>query len=419
MFKKILKNFKVIYLDHAATTPLDPSVESAMRRFLREKFGNPSSIYALGMEANMAIDGARKDISEVLNCRPNEIIFTAGGTESANFAIFGIVRPHLARGKRKPHVITTTIEHHAVLEPLRALQREGLQVTYLPVDAEGFVDPKAVTKAIKPNTILVSVMYANNEIGTVQPISQIAAVLRKENQARVSKNKQQIIFHSDACQAAGALPLNVNKLGVDLLTINASKIYGPKQVGLLYIRSGTKIAPLIYGGGQELGLRSGTENVSGIVGFAKALQIAEKFRVKEVERQSVLRNSFLKKVLKAVPKIILNGPDLLKKIHPKARKEILRLPNNLNLCVLGVEGETLLLYLDAAGIIVSTGSACSSTSIDPSHVLLAIGRSKSQAQSSIRLTLGRSTTKKQLDYVLKILPKLVQELRRVKSHILV
>lgn len=418
MFSK--KNLNIIYLDHAATTSLDPEVETAMRPFLREKFGNPSSIYALGMEAGMAIDSARKDISEILSCRSGEIVFIAGGTESCNLAIFGAVRKHLAKGKLKPHVITTTTEHHAVLEPLRALEKEGAQVTYLPVDTAGFVNPQAILKGIKANTVLVSVMYANNEIGTVQNLSQVAAVLRKVNQLRISKKQSQILFHSDACQAAGALPLNVNKLGVDLFTLNASKIYGPKQVGLLYIRSGTQIQPLIYGGGQERGLRSGTENVSGIVGFAKALELAEKHRVKETQRLIALRDNFLKKLLKAIPNTILNGPDPLAKIHPKARKEILRLPNNINLSVSGTEGETLMLYLDAAGVIVSTGSACSSTSIDPSHVLLAIGRSKAQAQSSIRMTLGRGNNKKELDQVLKIMPELVKELRRVKgSHSLV
>lgn len=398
----MFKAKKTIYLDHAATTYLDSKVEAAMRPFWQKEYGNPSSLYVMGMEAKFAIDDARKRIADQIGARENEIIFTAGGTESVNLAIFGVVREAM-RHNKKPHIICSSIEHHAVLESFRALEDEGVDATYLSVDREGFVNTKELIAAVKPNTVLVSIIYANNEIGTVQSISEIAKQLHKKN--------PKIIFHTDACQAAGALELNVNKLGVDLMSINGSKIYGPKQIGALYVRSGTKLRPLIYGGGQERGLRSGTENVPEIVGFAAALELAQKNRVKENARLRKLRDHLIQKIQKQIPKAVLNGPD----IKSDSEKNPIRLPNNINFSFLGAEGEALMLYLDAKGFAVSTGSACTSTSLDPSHVIKALGRSDADAQASIRITLGKANSKGDLDKLMKVLPPLVKELRRVES----
>ncbi len=394
---------KSIYLDYAGTTPLDPKVFAVMKPFLTTEYGNPSSLYYDGVQAKFAVEEARKKISKVLNSKDSEIVFTAGGTESDNMAVFGVVRQYFTNNKRKPHIVISSIEHHAILEPVKALEQEGVEVTYLPVDSEGFVNPKQLVKALKPNTVLVSIIYANNEIGTIQPISELSRAVKKYN--------PKILFHTDACQAAGVLNLDVNKLGVDLMTLNGSKIYGPKQTGLLYIRSGVSIKPLIYGGGQERGLRSGTENVAGIVGFAEALEIAEKNKEKENKRLRELRNYFTTKALKAIPNLLLNGPD----VKEDSEKNSVRLPNNISFTVLGAEGEAILLYLDAQGIEVSTGSACASTSLDASHVLTAIGRKEKDARSAVRFTLGRETTKKELDFTLKVLPGIVKELRRVEQ----
>ena len=386
-----------IYLDHAATTPLDPMVKKAMEPFWNQKFGNPSSLYKQGREAKLAVEESRKTIADLIGARPQEIIFTAGGTESINLAIFGVAKQY-----QKVHVITTKIEHHAVLRSCEALQGWGKDVTYLNVDGEGFIKLDELKKAIKPHTVLVSVMYANNEVGTIEPIEQISKLLRQINIERAKKKLSRILFHTDACQAAGALDINVNRLGVDLMTINGSKIYGPKQVGILYVRAGIKLEPIIYGGGQEQDLRSGTENVPGIVGLAKALELAEKNKVKENFRLQKLRDYFIKKMVSGT---ILNGA------------VDRRLPNNINICFNGIEGEALMLYLDAYNIAVSTGSACATSLTDPSHVLLAMGKTSQQAQSSIRVTLGKSTTKKQLDYVLKVLPEVTKLLAQSKNLI--
>jgi cysteine desulfurase len=394
----------MIYLDYAATTPIDPRVRKAMQPFLEGEYGNPSSIYSLGQNARKALETARTDLAKILNARNQEIIFSAGGTESINLAIFGIVRKYLLDNKnKKPHIITTSIEHHAVLESFTALKKEGVEVTYINPDSEGFVTPQDIVKAIKANTILVSVMYANNEIGTIEPIAKIGQELRKVNALRLKKKQPQILFHSDACQGGGALTLDVQKLGLDLMTVNSSKVYGPKQVALLYVRSGVEILPLIYGGGQERGLRSGTENIAGIVGFAKALQIAESDREKENARLKKLRDYLIQNISKKIPQSYLNGP-----IEE-------RLPNNINFSFPGAEGEALVLYLDAKGILASTGSACSSTSQDPSHVILKIGKPYEYAFGSVRFTLGRKTTKADIDKLLKILPPLVKQLRSVQG----
>jgi len=414
MLPKIKKAKKLIYLDHAATTPLDPKVQKAMQPYLGARFGNASSLYMLGQQAKIAIETSRAKIAEVLNCRPQEIVFTAGGTESVNLAIFGVVRAYLQRRTDNPsmplpHIVTSQVEHHAVLNSFKALEKEGVETTYLAVDQQGFVNQKELSQAIKPNTILVSLIYANNEIGTIQPIQPIAHVLHKINQERQAKNLPQIVFHTDACQAAGALDLNLSRLGVDLMSLNASKIYGPKQIGLLYKKPNVKITPLIYGGGQENDLRSGTENVAGIAGFAEALSLAQKNSKKDNKNYRGLRNYAIKKIVKAVPDIFLNGPDP----DQDSDKNPIRLPNNISFSIAGVEGESLMLYLDPYNIAVATGSACTTAGDDPSHVILAIGRSAKLAKGTIRLTLGRGNKKSDIDYVLKVMVPLVKELRRL------
>lgn len=397
MFPKVKIPKKPIYLDHAATTPLDARVEKTMRPFWRERFGNPSSLYKQGRQANEAVTKARSDIAAVLNCRPQEIIFTAGGTESINLAIQGLAKALASKGKH--HFITSAIEHHAVLKPLEALGQYGYQTTLVEVDKHGVVKLDKLKAAVRKETVLISVMYANNEIGTVQPIAEIGKWVRQLNVQRLAKKLPRIYFHTDACQAGSSLDLDVSKLGVDLMTVNGSKIYGPKQTGLLYVKTGTPLQPLIYGGGQEKHRRSGTENVPGIVGLATALQLAQKERRRENQRLQKLRDYFITQLFKKIPQILLNG-------HPTQR-----LSNNINISLPGIDGEALLLYLDSYNIAVSTGSACSTVSQDPSHVIAALGRSPDEISGSIRFTLGRQTTKTELDYVLKVLPGIVDQLR--------
>jgi cysteine desulfurase len=379
---------KFVYLDHAATTPLAPAVKTAMAPFWSENFGNPSSIYQIGIKAKEALNQARAGIARILNAKSSEIIFTAGGTESANLAILG-----LARAKKHGHIITTEIEHPAVLNAILILKKEGFSTTFLPVDKYGLINPEQIKKAIKPNTILVSIMYANNEIGTIEPIAKIGKMLKK--------NSRKIYFHTDACQAAGYLDLNVNKLGVDFLTLNGSKIYGPKGAGILYARAGTPLQPLIFGGGQENSFRSGTENVPAYIGLAKAVELVQKNKNKETQRLKKLSQKLIAGILKTIPKSFLNG-------HPQKR-----LPNNVNVTILDIEGESLLLYLDRYGVCVSTGSACHSQSLKPSHVLQAIGLPREIIHGSLRLTLGKETTNKEINYVLKVLPPIVKKLRQL------
>ena len=416
MFPKFKKPKKLVYLDHAATTPLDSKVLRAMLPFMQKFYGNPSSLYMLGQQGKVAVEFARQRIAKILDCRPQEIIFTAGGTESVNLAIFGVVRGYLARRRENnklpaPHIITSTIEHHAVLNSFKALENEDVEADYITVDQQGFVDQAKLFAAIKPGTILVILIYANNEIGTIQEISKIAHRLAKINQERQAKNLPEILLHTDACQAAGALDLNVHRLGADLISLNASKIYGPKQAGLLYKRARVQIRPLIYGGGQENDLRSGTENVSGIVGFAEALELAQKNRIKENKRLRGLRDYFARKFLNAVPDAVLNGPNPSEDSEKRPR----RLPNNLSFSISGIEGEALMLYLDPYNIAVATGSACATAGADPSHVILALGKSQDLARGTIRLTLGRENTKSNLDYALKVMPAVIKELRKVKT----
>lgn len=386
---------RFVYLDHAATTPLDKWVFGVMKPWLTDKFGNPSSFHSPGKEAKDAVEAARVKISKILSCRAEEIIFTAGGTESDNLAILGFARANAGAGK---HIVVSAIEHHAVLEAAAQLEREGFEVSRVMPNTEGIVELETIKAAVRPDTILVSVMYANNEIGTIQPISEIGNWLQKHR-----GEKKYPIFHTDACQAAGALELSVEKLHADAMTLNGSKIYGPKGVGLLYLRKDLRVHPLQFGGAQERGLRPGTENVAAIVGLAAALGLAEKEENKEAERLTKLRDKLIAGILASVPKTKLNG-------HAANR-----LPNNANISFLDVEGEALMLYLDAKGIFVSTGSACTSASLDPSHVLLAIGKSSEEAHGAMRFTLGRSTTEKDIDYVLKVLPPLVEKLRMISS----
>ncbi len=375
---------KDIYLDHAATTYLDSRVTKAMLPYFEKIFANPSSLHNLGLDAKKALDAARNSIAKILNADPKEIIFTAGGTESINLAIKGV-----AFKKGKGHIITSKIEHPAVLNTCAYLEQKGFSVTYLDVDQYGLISLKDLEKAIIKETILISIMYANNEIGTVQAIAEIGAIAKKHK----------VLFHSDACQAAGALDLDVNKLNLNLMTLNGSKIYGPKGIGILFKSKSTILEPILHGGGQESGIRAGTENVPGIIGFAKALEIAQSEKDTENKRLIGLRDYLISNVLKNIPQTFLNG-------HPTKR-----LPNNANLSFLNIEGESILLYLNEKKIYVSTGSACSSQQLKISHVLDAIGLNHDAAHGSIRFTLGKRNTKKDIDYLLKELPIIVESLR--------
>jgi cysteine desulfurase len=384
---------RIIYLDHASTTPLDKRVLKAMQPYFSDVFGNPSSFHTLGMRAKEAVTEARVQIAKLLGAHEDEILFTSGGTESDNMAVLGV--PRYAKGIL-PHVIVSAVEHHAVLEPLIWLERrKEIELTTVGVDRYGKVDPKEIVAALRPTTVLVSVMMANNEIGTIQPIADIGREILKYRKAQSAIYPY---FHTDACQATGFLEIDVEKLHVDLLTLNASKIYGPKGVGALYVRRGVKFQPLMIGGGQEKNLRSGTENVPGIIGLAKALELAQEDREKESARLLVLRDRLTEGLLK-IPKTILNG-------HPTER-----LPNSVNISFIDIEGEAAVLYLDAAGVMASTGSACASASLDPSHVILATGLSYEAAHGSIRFTLGHATTKADVDHVIKVMPAIVERLR--------
>ena len=387
---------EMIYLDHAATTPVRSEVLEAALPFFTNSYGNPSSIYTLAQEARKAIDDARESVARMLGARTSEIVFTSGGTESDNAALKGVAFALRHLGN---HVITTTIEHHAVLHTCHQLEQFGFEVTYLPVDEYGLVDPDEVVRAIGDRTILVSVMLANNEIGTIEPIPEISSLVRQQARLR----NQTIMMHTDAVQGAGFLDLDVKSLGVDLMSLSAHKIHGFKGTGVLYVRRGTPFEPQIMGGGQERERRSGTENVPGIVAMAEALRLAVEERESVYRRCLRLRDRIVAGLTDAVENARLNG-------HPTQR-----LPNNANICFEGVEGEPILLGLDFAGIAASSGSACSSASLEPSHVLTAIGRSAAQAQGSLRLSLGRDNTDEDVDYLLSVLPGLVGRLRQMPS----
>lgn len=384
----------LIYMDHAATTPMDSVVLSAMLPYFSDIFANPSSIYALAQESRKVVDDSRQKIASLLGARRSEIMFTSGGTESDNAALRGVASALQSTGK---HIITSQIEHHAVLHTCYQLEQLGYEISYLPVDQNGIINPTSVVNAIREDTILVSIMMANNEIGTIQPIEQICCLVKDEAKRRGTN----IIFHTDAVQAAGFLDFNVKKLGVDLLSLSAHKFYGPKGVGALYIRRGTPFETQLSGGGQERGRRSGTENVAAIVGMAKALEISIENREQTNLHCIKLRDKLIKDVMSNIKEVNLNGDDTL------------RLPNNVNFSFSGVEGEPLLLGLDFAGICVSSGSACSSGSLEPSHVLTSLGLTDEQAQGSLRITLGRENTVEEVEKIVEVLVGLVAKLRNM------
>ena len=379
---------KFIYLDHAATTPVAPSVLNAMLPYFSQVYGNPSSIYWLARETRKAVDQARQTVADVLGAKPNEIIFTSGGSESDNLALKGVA--FAARGGGN-HIITTAIEHHAVLHTAQYLEKFGFEVTYLPVDSTGQVDLAELDRAITDRTILVSVMTANNEIGTIQPIEEIGRIIKARN--------KKIVFHTDAVQAAGALDLNVQRLGVDLLSLSAHKFYGPKGMGILYVRRATPFTPQQQGGGQERNRRAGTENVPGIVGTAAALKLATEHRESNSARCAQLRDRLWNALAERIEHLTLNG-------HPTQR-----LPGHLNIAFGYVEGESVLLNLDLLGVAASSGSACSSASLEPSHVLTAMGLSNEQSHGSLRFTIGPENTEDEIDYVASVLPEIVAKLR--------
>ncbi len=377
---------KQIYLDHASTTPVRPEVVEAMVPYFTEHFGNPSSIYPLGQEASDAVADARAVLAGILGASPREVYFTSGGTEADNWALKGFARANATKGR---HIVTSAIEHHAVLHACEALEKEGFAVTYLPVDEHGLVRPADFEAALRPDTILASIMFANNEIGTIEPVAELAAIAREHG----------VAFHTDAVQAFGHVPIDVKALGIDMLSASSHKLYGPKGVGLLYIRKGLKVANFIDGGQQERGRRGSTENVPGIVGFAKAAELAVAEMDAEHDRQLVLRDHAIRRILAEIPSAKLNG------------SWESRLANNVNVSFEFIEGEGMLLSLAARGICVSSGSACTSGSLDPSHVLLAIGLPHEIAHGSLRMTLGRDTTRADVDAAIDALAATLANLR--------
>jgi cysteine desulfurase len=380
----------VIYLDHNATTPLHPRAFEAMVPFLRERWGNPSSPYRFGAEARLAVEQARRRIADLCGCPPEEIVFCSGGTEADNLALRGLVLALRSKGK---HVVTTSIEHHAVLNTCRALEREGCRVTYLPVTEEGVVEVAAVEGSLRDETILVTVMHANNETGVVQPVEEIAAITRRRG----------IVLHTDAVQSAGKLPRRIADLGADLVTFSGHKLYGPKGTAALYVRASTALAAVTTGGPHERGLRAGTENVAGIVGFAEAAALAFESAEAEGRRLRALRDRLEQQVLSSVPQVKINGAGAP------------RVPNTSSLSFRDVDGESVILGLDVEGICASTGSACSTGDPEPSHVLRAMGLSPREAQGSIRLSLGRETTPEGVDTTVRVLRDTVARLRRISS----
>jgi cysteine desulfurase len=379
---------RTVYLDHNATTPVHPAVLEAMLPYFSQAFGNASSLHQSGREAKAALENARRSIAEVLGCEASEIVFTSGGTESDNFAIKGTAFANRNRGK---HIITSSIEHHAVENSCKFLEKEGFEVTYLPVDSYGFVDPDDLKKAIRSDTMLVTIMYANNETGVIQDIKTLISVAKEAG----------LYFHTDAVQATGKIPYRIDDIDCDMLSISAHKLYGPKGVGLLYIKSGTNILPWNEGGGHEKGMRAGTENVAGIIGLAEAIKIAHRDMSERTERLERISQKFYDSIKARIPDIQLNG-------HFEKR-----VPNTVNISFRAIEGEAIVLTLDMKGIMVSTGSACTSGATDPSHVLRAMGVSREMAQGSIRFSFGRSNSIEDVDYVVDILAKEVNRLRSI------
>jgi len=377
---------KKVYLDYAATTPTDPEVIRAMEPYFFEKFGNASSLHAYGQEAKGALEDSRQTLADFIGAKPEEIVFTSGGTESDNYALLGAA---YALEKKGNHIITSAIEHHAISQPAEFLEKKGFKITYLGVDKDGLVSPDDLKKAITDKTILISIMQANNEIGTLQPIAQLG---------RLAGDKG-ILFHTDAVQTMGHIPINVDELNVDLLSLSGHKFYAPKGVGALYVRKGTRLETFMRGGDQEKGRRASTHNTTGIVGLAKAVELCRSKMQDEIKFQSALRDRLIKEIPARIPEVRLNG-------HPTQR-----LPNNVNFSIRYIEGESMLLSLDMLGIACSTGSACTSSSLEPSHVLLAIGLDHATAHGSLRITLGRWTKETDIDYLLEKLPPVVKKLR--------
>ena len=377
---------RTVYLDHAATTPPLAEVAEAMRPYLAEKFGNPSALYGLGRESRAAVEEARKKVASLIGASAGEIYFTSGGSESDNMALLGTL---LANGEKGNHLVTMEIEHHAVLETAHFLAAHGYESTFVGVDSDGVVNPDDVRKAIKPSTVLVSVMHANNEVGTIEPVREIADICREAG----------VYFHTDSVQTVGNIPVDVDELGADLLSMSGHKLYGPKGIGAIYIRNGTRVHRLIHGGEQEKGMRAGTENIAGIVGLGVAAEVAEGELDEKVSRIAALRDRLVKGMQESVDDVFMNG-------HPT-----LRLPNNAHFGIRFIEGEAMCLQLDTVGICASTGSACSSEALEPSHVLLAMGVDPLEAHGSVRFSLGRGTTGEDIDYVLEKFPPIVERLR--------
>ena len=377
---------KRIYLDYAATTPTDPEVLKAMEPYFFEKPGNASSIHSFGQEAKKGIEDAREELASFIGAKPEEIIFTSGGTESDNFVIKGVASAMFDKGN---HIITSAIEHHAILEPCKILEKHGFNVTYIGVDKFGLVSLEDIKKAITDKTILISIMHANNEIGSIQPIAEIGKLAKEKG----------IYFHTDAVQTVGHIPVNVNEMNVDLLSLSGHKFYGPKGVGALYVRKGTRITRFLDGGDQERGRRASTYNTTGIVGLGKAVELCRKNMAQEEKLQIMLRDRMIQEINKNIPEVLLNG-------HTANR-----LPNNVNFSIKYIEGESMLLNLDLLGIACSTGSACTSTSLEPSHVLLSLGLPHEIAHGSLRITMGRWTTEEEINQFLQQLPRVIEKLR--------
>lgn len=391
-----------IYLDYASTTPIDSKVLRAMFPYLKENYGNASSVHSLGQRSYKAIEEAREKIANFLGCAPEEVFFTGSATEANNLAIKGVVRA-IKKENEAVHIITTQIEHKAILEPAKFLECKEVEVTYLPVNEEGLIKVSDLAKSIRDNTILISVMYANNEVGTVQPIAEIGEFLKNVNRIKEKSGLRKIYFHTDAVQAANWLSCNVEKLGVDLLTLSAHKIYGPKGAGASYIKKGTKICPQVLGGGQEFGMRSGTENVAGIVAFGAAIEEIKKQKDK-IKKVRHLKDLIIKDILRNIPDVDLNG---------SVKNS---LPNIINLSFKGAEGEAIAIALDLEGIFVSTGSACAARSLESSHVLVAMGKNDEEAHTSVRFSLGRFTTDREVKIFLKTLKRIIEKLRKISGY---